>query len=322
MNYHFVVLQDNADYFRISWSDIGKLTDVEYYDRFPCGGRNISKLLFKIHFSGKIRRYINLPFKSLWNKWFYTKRTEKPICFIISSRYAFLMYSGLIESLRAHYPGSKFVCFYQDIVATHTDVKITDVKKNFDLVISYDIEDAKRYSIVYHPTVYSLYRVEDDVSIPYSDIYFVGAAKDRLGDIIEIYDSLTSVGCKCDFYVTGLKEVNRIYRPGINYISSLSYEENLKHVKRTKAVLEILQHGAVGHSLRLWEAIFYNKYFITNGEISESMKRNNRGVISADAVDIKTRIDDVSRVNKFSDDWKDLISVRGFLSFVEEQLEK
>ena len=322
MNYHFVVLQDKADYFRISWSDIDKLTNVEYYDCFPCGGRKISKLLFKIHFSEKIRRYINLPFKSVWNKCFYTKKNEKPVCFIFSSRYAFLIYSGLIESLREHYPDSKFVCFYQDIVATHKDVRIADVKKNFDLVISYDLEDAKRFSIVYHPTVYSFYEVEDDTSIPYSDIYFVGAAKDRLGDIIEIYDKLTSVGCKCDFYITGCKEINRTYRPGINYISRLSYKDNLKHVKKTKAVLEILQHGAVGHSLRLWEAIFYNKYFITNGKISESMKMNNRGIISADAVDIKIMIDDVSMANKYSDDWKDLISVKGFLSFVEEQLVK
>ena len=74
MKYHYIILQDKADFFRVSWNDIHKISDTEYYDYFPCGANTLVKKIFQIHFSQKIRKQINLPFKSFWNRFFYTKK--------------------------------------------------------------------------------------------------------------------------------------------------------------------------------------------------------------------------------------------------------
>ena len=320
MKYHYIILQDKADFFRVSWNDIHKISDTEYYDYFPCGANTSVKKIFQIHFSQKIRKQINLPFKSFWNRFFYTKKVNKPLCFLFSSRYAFFMYNGLIDSLRKRYPGSKYVCFFQDIVSTHNDIDINDVKRVFDMVISYDEADAKKYSLIYHPTVYSTYPTEEDKSIPYTDVYFVGAAKNRLNDIIETYDALSSKQCKCDFYITGCPIGKQINREGVHYIQRLSYIDNIKHLKKAKAILEILQHGAGGYSLRQWEAIAYNKYFITNNTLVESLHRENEGILSVTDTNIKSIIDNESIKHLYSETWGKQISVQEFLKFLDSNL--
>ena len=44
----------------------------------------------------------------------------------------------------------------------------------------------------------------------------------------------------------------------------MSYVENLNHIRQTKALLEIMQQGGHGYTLRTCEAIMYDKKMITN----------------------------------------------------------
>lgn len=60
-------------------------------------------------------------------------------------------------------------------------------KQNFDLVLSYDYNDAKRYDILYYPTPYSAIPVES-VTNPDNDVYFLGKGKNRLTEIIDAYE--------------------------------------------------------------------------------------------------------------------------------------
>lgn len=46
--------------------------------------------------------------------------------------------------------------------------------------------------------------------------------------------------------------------------NKLSYQENLQHIARSKAVLEILRDGQSGQTLRALECLFYHKKLITN----------------------------------------------------------
>jgi hypothetical protein len=49
----------------------------------------------------------------------------------------------------------------------------------------------------------------------------------------------------------------------------MPYIENLKHIKKSKCLLEIMQGGGHGYTLRACEAIMYDKKMITdNPEIS------------------------------------------------------
>lgn len=266
MKYNYVIFSHrNSDYNRIAWNDVSLFPNMRYIDTYPYRGGKVLQLLRSFHFSKKVNSLIDLPFKSLWNQcYFYNDfREDYPICFVFTGRVAFLIKYGLIKTLKKMYPRSKYVCYYQDLISTHLDVSIQQVKETFDIVISYDKEDAKLYDILYFPTIYSkVDEIPVGVGIKECDAYFLGAAKNRLQDIYSVYSLLTEKGLKCEFYITNVPKEHRRKESNIHYISHMSYMENLQHVIKSKAIVEVLQKDAVGVSFRAWEAAVYDKELI------------------------------------------------------------
>ena len=110
-----------------------------------------------------------------------------------------------------------------------------------------------------------------------------------------------------------------IQKDGIHYIENMSYKENLQHIKKCKFILELQQRGAVGPTLRTWEAICYNKYLITNNiSIKESHFYDKKFValILSDGIDFG----DIECDEQYINTYKRFISPRNFLAFISEKL--
>lgn len=268
MRYNYVIFQAAYEYYRITYSDFVKNENVEFIDTYPKYGGKLINTLCRLHRSPKINKYIHLPLKNIWNSFFFKNKfsNTNPICFLFSAGCVYLKDFGFIAYLRKKYPDAKFVCFYQDIVESVRNSNIEDVKRIFDLVLSYDPEDCKKYDLVFHNTVFSDFKVPEPNRVENSDVYFVGAAKNRLPQILTIYKQLSDLSMKCDFNIIGVPEAEQIKGEGLHYIKGMSYVENLKHVVKTKVVLEVMQKQATGASLRMWECVNYNKIFLTNNE--------------------------------------------------------
>ena len=98
-----------------------------------------------------------------------------------------------------------------------------------------------------------------------SDVCLVAAAKDRLETIHRIFEHLHSKSIRTDFYIVGAKENERLNFEGIEYSDYLMDRlECLKREISSKCILEVLKGDAFSNTLRFWEAIIYNKRFITN----------------------------------------------------------
>ena len=145
-------------------------------------------------------------------------------------------------------------------------LKIERIKKDFDQIIVYNQADAETYGFVYHPVGYAPPSKEELKKYPYSDLVFIGAAKDRLDDIRNIYKRMTAAGLICDFYVTEVPNDQR-RADGIIYGDKfLPYSECLAREAASNCLLEILQGGSKGRTYRMMDAIIYNKKLITNCE--------------------------------------------------------
>ena len=64
--------------------------------------------------------------------------------------------------------------------------------------------------------------------------------------------------------MTGVPADKQVGGKGLIYNTPITYEENLAYIAKSKCILEILQKNAEGYSLRLWEAITYDKHLLTN----------------------------------------------------------
>ena len=102
-------------------------------------------------------------------------------------------------------------------------------------------------------------------SIPKSDVFFAGRAKNRLSMLIECYDHLTSIGQQCLFFILDAPVTEKKVRKGIIYANEpMSYRTMLEYIINSKCILDINQEGAIGFTSRFLEAIIYNKLLLTN----------------------------------------------------------
>lgn len=270
--YNYIILGSEWDLYRIAFSDLKDYPNVKYVAGMFPPKKSLKGILYRVHFNPRINNIINLPLKNLWIPTYFDDSfpETRQLCFIIFR--SWLIYNpGLIDFIRRKYPTAKIVVTLFDLMSKSINgyKKILDstwLKKNCDLVTSFDQGDCEKYGFTYHPLVMSEYRSFDILNIPESDVYMLAMAKDRLTDIYGIYESLKAAGLKVDMILGGVRKENRKYCDDIKYLDGqmMSYSENLAHVVRTKCILEVMQKGGTGYTQRACEAVVYGKKFLTN----------------------------------------------------------
>lgn len=321
MKYNYVIFGSDADYYRVTYNDINNYDCAYYlYDHLDINSRLLTNL-YRLHTTPRVNKIIKLPLQSLWNPLIFRRvfAEKKPICFIFFGRRERIIKNGIIEYLKKKYPDSKYVCFYQDLILNEDSFLST--KNKFDLIVTYDHQDAKKYGILHYSLIYSPYEIPDDNDIPPSDVYFIGKAKNRLNEIISAYEKLRNAGLKCDFHITGVPAGEQKYAGEIDYCSQIPYIENLKRMKAAKCLLEIMQKGGHGYTLRVCEAIMYDKKMLTNNPEVEKAPFYSPERIStfktADEIDTDFVLREPVSVDYH---YKDKLSPMRFLEYIDRQL--
>lgn len=272
MKYNYVILGSDWDLYKFSYSDLKHVDYAQYVAGYYPPINTIKGLLYRIHFSPGLNRIVNLPLKNLWNKSYFKIdfKTKRPLCFLVFSNWI-CHNIGITEFLRSQYKDCKIVWISQDLIST-LKLKFTDrpfeadkIKGQFDLVLSFDPHDCRRYGFTYHPLVFSSFDGEVK-KMPMSDIYMLAQAKNRLKEILDVYEVLRSTGLKLDIHITGVEKRDRKYEDEIDYLDGkgMSYAENLQHVLHTRCILEIMQKGGAGFTQRGCEAVCLDKKLLTN----------------------------------------------------------
>lgn len=97
-----------------------------------------------------------------------------------------------------------------------------------------------------------------------TDVFFIGKDKHRSETIAQLAQQLTQQNICFDFYIIKDKhtipnsQIESYYRD-----HEISYEESLEKIIQTKCIIEIMQKGQTGMTLRTLEAIFLKKKLIT-----------------------------------------------------------
>lgn len=326
--YNFVLfLEGFFEFNRVIYAEVCKRPNVKSVLSFYPKNK-ILRILYQLQHSKTTNKYFNIPFKSLWfNSYFRNDFADKnkPIVFVFDARLLEYDYvRDYVVWLRKKYPGCKLVVNYWDIVATWRESAKPDaIRGMVDMLVSYDRDDAEKYNMYYHPTVYAEAKITKPNNTPKTDVFFVGGAKNRMKAILETYDRLEKAGLNCFFYVMEAKPPYNQARRGIRYVTDktwLSYEECIQYVKHTKCILEIMQQGAKGETLRVWEAITYGKMLLTNNSFMTKSRFYDPDyvcLISENGEFDPQRIKDyVSKPNPF----KDKILPENFLTYIADNL--
>lgn len=273
----FVVFGKGCDWFNALFKDIDN--DDHFLigrDQFcPCWQTRTSNFLCRIAWGEKFGRVNNSNFLS--------KCLIRKMCKNINRKYpqgAILIFHRsnplsqnefFLNSLKKTNPKCKLVYWFTDVVKV-VEYNIKDVirisKQYYDLVITYEKEDAKEYGFEYVETPYSYFdklpKIKKDRDI---DLLYVGKSKldidsSRFAKIIKVFEIAKEKQLKVDFTIVDVPDECQKYKNDILYNKVIPYDELVKKVTRSKCILEVSQLDEKGTTLRLFEAIAFDTHLL------------------------------------------------------------
>ncbi|MDF8718064.1 hypothetical protein OU567_00260, partial [Escherichia coli] len=163
------------------------------------------------------------------------------------------------------------------------------IKKNKVEIWTFDQNDASLYGLKYYNQIYSLAMVDLFKQTNNSiDVLFVGQDKERLQLLLMIKQKMDREKLVTYFHI--VKDGGVTYtRDEKAFLSDeiLSYEDYIHKVQQAKCLLDINQSGQTGLTLRVLEALFFNKKLITNNPnvVKYNFYNSNNIMIIEDKVD-------------------------------------
>ncbi|PKN16001.1 MAG: hypothetical protein CVU66_02540 [Deltaproteobacteria bacterium HGW-Deltaproteobacteria-23] len=153
----------------------------------------------------------------------------------------------------------------QNRIDRHRRVYVEALKELAHLC-TFDPDDAARFDLQLVPQVYrdvtSFQQEEVTTDV---DVYFVGQDKGRLAELLRLERLLQEAGLTTHFHI--ICDNSASYAPeDLPHIATkgLSYEDNIRMIRRSRCLLELLQNNQSGLSMRCLEAAFFGKKLITN----------------------------------------------------------
>lgn len=148
----------------------------------------------------------------------------------------------------------------------------------------YDKGTCSRYGLKFNTIMY-----DKELQLPNNendcDMFFLGFLKDRKEKMLTLYEAMTKGGLKPRFVIVGKKEEDLPFEYRESYVNYYKY---LEMVSRSRAILDISQKGQDGYSMRVMEAIFFDKKLITTNQyVKDSIfyDENNIYVIDLERID-------------------------------------
>jgi hypothetical protein len=231
------------------------------------------KAVRRINLSQKINNIIPLPFKNVWFNKIELKNRDYSGIVIIDGALNYIS-EQWFDKVRKNYPNIRiFLYLINSLEASSPSIK--NIKRRiglirWDHVFTFDPVDASEYKYTYKGFCYyskhSLETLQTNCSTA-SDAFFVGGLKGKREAMIrDVYEWLIKNSVNCDFRVmvygrnvpssgNGIRYFNNGWRP---------YSEVLAALSHTKCIIEILQKGQSGATLRYFEAVCYNKKLLSN----------------------------------------------------------
>ena len=260
-------LNGTNDYFRDIYQD--PRVEVFSLPVNECNSKIISTLR-RIHLSKRVNNIIDLPFKGIWKCRLSEVKFEKGIKYyiIFTNGSIYPVKAEFLVDLRKKYD-VKLILFVKESY----DSPWSDRERyyqnavGFDHIYTFDPNDAKKYGFTYTELPYSVFDIPSDGEIKY-DIHFIGRNKGdrltRLESVCDYFDSHGGVTMNCR--IAGVPRNLRRKHTQISYTSRfVEYPEVVRQVQECNCILEILT-GHFGATLRYYEAVCYNKKFLTTNK--------------------------------------------------------
>ena len=252
----------------------------------------ILKKIRKIHLSSTLNRYIHIPYKNVWFNCSPVQMTDKKNTVVIFDGALKHFTTKQLDQWVVDENTTCILILINSLRASSaviSDIKDIIPKVKWDHILTFDPIDARDFGYEYLGCCYYSMHSIEDIRKDYpgnkeTDICFTGGIKGgRWNYILSIFEYLKDhVRTDFNINVTGKAKYSRLpYDSLINYNMHewVPYKKVLSDVLDSNVILEVLQNGQHGPSLRYYEAVCYNKKLITNNYKAEELPFYNSNYI-------------------------------------------
>lgn len=314
----YVFIAPGSDYGHAMWSDLEDNSDCIFLN-YPIETQNsILKTCHHIHFSFGINKVISLPFKGIWKKFNSLEKIEfkdeLKYCIILPDVSACRMEVKYLEELGRR-KNVEIVLINVNVVGKKK--KLLDERAHcFTKIFSFDRKDCEKYGYIYHPTIYSRPNLIKEYTVS-SDAFFVGSyTPERYKKLVQLHESITKNKGKTDFHIIGVpRSEKRII--GIEYNHQMNYSEVIRRSLSSNCVVEIMNPGQTGLTLRAMEAVCLNKKLVTDNRSVSELDYYSKGFVQIiDQVD-SIDIDFILRREQVDYEYRDDFSPNQLIKHIE-----
>ena len=242
--------------------------------------------LKKAHFSNKWNKHIWIPMKTIWDNTYPIKPEMldkgKVIYIIFHSGIKFS--PSFLRGLKREYR-IQTILYLPDTLAglniAHNEKEWERYKRHYEIdqVYSFDMEDCKKYGLKFFD-FYSVTNLLPGHTTIDTDLFYVGSCRnpERLKLARDVLDRVKNV-MHYDFRIIGVANNEIRETDGITYNQPMAYSEVVKQNQCSRCILELLNPGQHGNTLRFKEAICYNRKLLTNNpDVLQSKYYNPRWI--------------------------------------------
>ena len=165
----------------------------------------------------------------------------------------------------------------------HMSISPQLINRNYCELWSFSEDDCIKYNLQHNSTYYFLNNNISNKSTT-NNIFFCGKDKNRYNQLIQLKLILSQIGYNADFAIIQ----DKTSPPDGIFSSYMSYHQIISRINESCAIVEILQEGQTGFSLRVMESIFFQKKLITNNNSlvnAPFYNRRNIFILGIDNVD-------------------------------------
>lgn len=241
---------------------------VKSIETNPTGKNRILFYLKKIHFSYKLNYKINIPFKGIWGHPLESINWDSSKENIILIPHGVLPYVDFEYLQKTKIQNSIKCCLIiLDFLNSKYCARTREmIKKDvFDYIFTFDFDDATNFNFYFHTVPYSKILNGFSKEIEY-DLYFIGNAKKRISLLHETYLLAKANEANIQFRISQVARKDMLYGELILYNQPIDYPASLQEMIKSNCILEIMDPGQSGATLRYYEAVCYNKKLLTNNK--------------------------------------------------------
>jgi len=188
--------------------------------------------------------------KEWYGEWKNNLTSIETVIVFATNRYDF------IEYIADNYPQIRIIVWYWNPVFRCFNPN--DLKRRNIEYWSFDKDDCKKYKLQYNTTFYFDNIFLKSKSVKH-DVLFLGADKGRKEALVDLKMKLTSQNISTHFHIVSDKNSSNY-----NQMKPIGYDKYLELIGASKCIVDYIQVGQAGLTLRPMESIFLGKKLITN----------------------------------------------------------